>query len=75
MKSHVYLVEHVFGEDRCITAQILHSCRKPVAVCSEDEVYDGMFLTWREQLLLDGFVTACLSSVVAMPLSGRGKGE
>jgi hypothetical protein len=53
--------------------QILDFGREPVAVRSEDEVYDGLFLAWREKLLLDGFVTTCPSSVVAMPLSSVGK--
>ena len=61
-------------KDRCIMVQIFDSCREPIAVGSEDEVYDGLFLTWREQLLLDSFVTACPSSVVAMPLGSIGKG-
>jgi hypothetical protein len=55
--------------------QIFDFGRKPVAVRSEDEVYDGLFLAWREQLLLDRFVTACSSSVVAMPLSSVGEGR
>ena len=55
--------------------QIFDFGREPVAVRSEDEVYDGLFLAWREQLLLDRFVTACSSSVVAMPLSSVGKGR
>lgn len=52
--------------------QILDSCREPVTVRSEDKVYDGMFLTLREQLLLDGLLMARLSSVVAMPLGRIG---
>jgi hypothetical protein len=55
--------------------QIFDPGREPVAVRSEDEVYDGLFLAWREQLLLDRFVTACSSSVVAMPLGRVGKGR
>jgi hypothetical protein len=39
------------------------------------EVYDGLFLTWHEQLLLGSFVAACPSSVVAMPLGSVGKGR
>ena len=61
-------------EDRCIImVQIFDRCRTPVAVRSEDEVYDRLFLTWREQLLLDSFVAACTSTVVTMPLGGVGK--
>jgi hypothetical protein len=55
--------------------QIFYFGRESVAVRSEDEVYDGLFLAWREQLLLDRFVTACSSSVVAMPLSSVGEGR
>jgi hypothetical protein len=55
--------------------QIFDPGREPVAVRSEDEVYDGLFLAWREQLLLDSFITACSSSVVAMPLGRVGKGR
>jgi hypothetical protein len=55
--------------------QILDSCREPVTVRSEDEVYDGLFLAWSKQLLLDSFVAACPSSVVAMPLGSVGKGR
>jgi len=55
--------------------QILDFGRDPVAVRPEDEVYDGLFLAWREKLLLDGFVTTCPSSVVAMPLSSVRKGR
>jgi hypothetical protein len=60
---------------RCITAQILDSCRVPITIRSEDKVYNGLFLMWREQLLLDRLVLSCLSSVIAMPLGGRGKRE
>jgi hypothetical protein len=62
-------------KDGCITAQILDSRREPVTVRSEDEVYDGLFLMWRGQLLLNGLVMACLSSMVAMPLNRIGKGR
>jgi len=53
--------------------QIFDFGREPVPVRAEDEVYDGLFLAWRERLLLDGFVTTCPSSVVAMPLTSIGK--
>jgi hypothetical protein len=46
--------------------QTFDPCRKPVAVRSEDEVYDSLlFLAWREQLLLDSFVAACAPSMIA----------
>ena len=60
-------------KDRCIPAQILDSCRVPITIRSKDKVYNGLFLMWREQLLLDRLVLSCLSSVIAMPLGGRGK--
>jgi hypothetical protein len=55
--------------------QIFDSCREYVEVRSEDEVYDGLFRTWREQLLLDSFVTTCPSFVIAMPLGSIGEGR
>jgi hypothetical protein len=55
--------------------EILDSGKETVAVHLEDKVYDGLFLVWREQLLLDRFITACSSSVVAMSLSSIGKGR
>jgi len=59
--------------DRRITAQILDSRRVPITIRSEDKVYNGLFLMLREQLLLDRLVLLYLSSVIAMPLGGRGK--
>jgi hypothetical protein len=53
--------------------QIFDPCRETIAVRSEDEVYDGLFLTWREQLLLDSFVASGTSTVVTMPLGSIGK--
>jgi len=55
--------------------QIFDFGREPVTVRAEDKVYDGLFLAWREKLLLDCFVMTCPSSVVAMPLSSIGKGR
>jgi hypothetical protein len=66
-RFRLHVVEHV-----CITAQILDSCRVPITIRSEDKFYNGLFLMWREQLLLNRLVLSCLSSVTAMPLSGRG---
>ena len=60
-------------KDRCITAQILDSCRVLITIRAEDKIYNGLFLMWGEQLLLDRLVLLCLSSVIAMPLGGRRK--
>jgi len=34
----------------------------------EDEVHDGLFLAWCEQLLPDGLFPECTSSMASMPL-------
>jgi hypothetical protein len=39
----------------------------------QDAGYDGLFLTWPEQLLLDCFVASGTSTVVTMPLGSIGK--
>jgi len=62
-------------KNRCIIVQIFDFGREPVTVRAEDKVYNGLFLAWREKLLLDRFIMTCSSSVLAMPLSSIGEGR
>lgn len=61
-------------KDRCVTAQILDSCRVSVAVRPQHKIYNGLLLSGRKQLLLDRLVPTRLAAVVAVPLSGTREG-
>jgi hypothetical protein len=60
-------------KDGCATAQIFDPCRVPIAIRSDDVVYNNLLFTGHEQLLLDSFVAAYPSPVVVVPLGSIGK--